>query len=179
VNEPREDDVVPVSVRLGQVVPPEDPEDWSRPLTWAAALGMLAAPAVALGWFWLAAPSDATRPAPGTWLLAAALVAGGVLTGATQLGGLRAFTGTLATGLFAALGTVLVAVLTAGERQVEAFSPTLAHAFAAAVVGMAGVVVAAPLAARFARAPRSARIVAPASVGIALTLVAVPLLFSA
>lgn len=176
---PEEDDLVPVSVRLGQVVAPEDPEDWTRPLTWVAALGMLAAPALALGWFWLAAPSDATRPAPGTWVLAAALVFGGVLTGATQQGGLRAFTGTLATGLFATLGTVVVGLLTAGERQVGALSPTLAHAFAAGVVGLAGIVVAAPLASRLTRAPRAARVLAPASVGIGLTLVAVPLLFGA
>ena len=38
-----DEDLVPVSVRLGEVVPPEDPEDWTRPLTWVAALGMLAA----------------------------------------------------------------------------------------------------------------------------------------
>ena len=44
---PEDDDDVPVSVRLGTVVPPEDPEDWTRPLTWVAAVGMLAAPAVA------------------------------------------------------------------------------------------------------------------------------------
>jgi hypothetical protein len=105
------------------------------------------------------------------------LVAGGVLTGSTQQGRLRAFTGTLATGLFAALGTVVIGLLTAGERQVGAFSPTLAHAFAGALVGLAGVVAAAPLAARFARAPRGARLLAPASVGIGLTLLAVPLLF--
>jgi cysteinyl-tRNA synthetase len=36
-----DDDLVPVSVQLGNVVPPEDPEDWTRPLTWAAAAGML------------------------------------------------------------------------------------------------------------------------------------------
>ena len=36
--------LVPVSVRLGNVVPPEDPEDWTQPLTWVAAAGMLAAP---------------------------------------------------------------------------------------------------------------------------------------
>ena len=43
-----DDDVVPVSVRLGEVVPPEDPEDWTRPLTWVAAGGMLVGPIVAL-----------------------------------------------------------------------------------------------------------------------------------
>jgi hypothetical protein len=34
-----DDDSVPISVRLGTVVPPEDPEDWTRPLTWMAAPG--------------------------------------------------------------------------------------------------------------------------------------------
>jgi hypothetical protein len=177
VSEPVDDDLVPVSVRLGQVVPPEDPEDWTRPLTWVAAIGMLAAPAVALSWFWVAAPSASTRAAPGTWLVAAALVAGGVLTGATQQGRLRAFTGTLATGLFAALGTVVIGLLTAGERQVGAFSPTLAHAFAAALAGTVGILAAAPLAARFEGGPFPVRVVGPATVGIGLTLLAVPLLF--
>ena len=46
-----DDDLVPISVRLGEVVPPEDPEDWTRPLTWVAAFGMLAGPLIALAWF--------------------------------------------------------------------------------------------------------------------------------
>ena len=45
-----EEEEVPVSVRLGGVVPPEDPEDWSRPLTWVAAIGMLAGPLAAVAW---------------------------------------------------------------------------------------------------------------------------------
>ena len=53
-----DDELVPVSVRLGNVVPPEDPEDWTQPLTWVAAAGMLAAPLVALLWFWLFPPAD-------------------------------------------------------------------------------------------------------------------------
>ena len=53
-----DDDLVPVSVRLGEVVPPEDPEDWTRPLTWVVALGMLAGPAVAFAWFALAPPTS-------------------------------------------------------------------------------------------------------------------------
>ena len=59
--QPTDDDLVPVSVRLGEVVPPDDPEDWTRPLTWVAAIGMLAAPAVALAWYAVAPPDDSTR----------------------------------------------------------------------------------------------------------------------
>jgi len=73
---PEDDDDVPVSVRLGTVVPPEDPEDWTRPLTWVAAVGMLAAPAVAAAWFVIAPPAGTAGPVAGTWLLAAVLVAG-------------------------------------------------------------------------------------------------------
>ncbi|HEX6129281.1 MAG TPA: hypothetical protein VF071_09700, partial [Candidatus Limnocylindria bacterium] len=62
------DDLVPVSVRLGEVVPPEDPEDWTKPLTWVAAAGMLLGPLVALGWFVAARPGG-SDPEPGTWLL--------------------------------------------------------------------------------------------------------------
>ena len=62
--------MVPVSVRLGAVVPPEDPEDWTRPLTWVAATGMLAAPAVALAWYLVGAPRDSTQLSPGTWTVA-------------------------------------------------------------------------------------------------------------
>lgn len=180
MTDPQDDDLVPVSVRLGEVVPPDDPEDWTQPLTWAAAAGMLAAPAVALGWFWIAAPASSTDPAAGTWLLAAALVAGAVLAGATQQGGLRAFTGTLAAGLFAALGTVAVGLLSAGERQVDSFSPTLAHAFAGALAGLAGAIAASPVAARLAAAgSRMPRILAPAAVGVGVSLLVVPLLFGA
>ena len=64
-----DDDLVPVSVRLGEVVPPEDPEDWTRPLTWVAAFGMLAGPIVALAWFLVAPPEDAAArsPRPTSW----------------------------------------------------------------------------------------------------------------
>ena len=80
-----DDELVPVSVRLGNVVPPEDPEDWTQPLTWIAAAGMLAAPLVALLWFWLFPLADTSAYAtmPGTIILAATVAAGGVLTGAT------------------------------------------------------------------------------------------------
>lgn len=179
VNAPQDDDLVPVSVRLGQVVPPDDPEDWTQPLTWAAAAGMLAPPMLALAWFWLAAPSSSTEPGLGTWALAAVLVSGAVLSGATQLGALRAFAGTLAAALFAALGTVAVGLLTAGERQVGSLSPTLAHALAGALSGLAGAVAAAPLAARLASAgSRTPRILGPAAVGVGVSLLVVPLLFA-
>jgi hypothetical protein len=178
VNVEQDDDLVPVSVRLGEVVPPDDPEDWTQPLTWAAAAGMLAAPALALGWFSLGAPSGTSTPVLGTWVLAGVLVSGAVLSGATQLGALRAFTGTLAAALFAALATVAIGLLTAGERQVGSLSPTLAHAFAGALAGLAGAVAASPLAARLASAgSRTPRIVGPAAIGVGVSLLVVPLLF--
>ena len=76
-----EDELVPVSVRLGTVVPPEDPEDWTQPLTWVAAAGMLAAPLVALLWFWLSPPAIGDADSPGTFLVAAAVALGGVADG--------------------------------------------------------------------------------------------------
>jgi hypothetical protein len=161
-----EDQLVPVSVRLGNVVPPEDPEDWTQPLTWVAAAGMLAAPTLTLLWFWLAPPASATLM-PGTFLVAATLAAGGVLTGATQQGWLRASTATVAAGLFAALGTVLVGQLMAGERQTGVASPTVALAFAASVAGLVGALVAAPLAALFASdRGRGMRLLVPGAAGI-------------
>ena len=134
-----DDDLVPVSVRLGEVVPPEDPEDWTRPLTWVAALGMLAAPLVALAWFVVAPPAQGSMPVPATLAVALALAAGAALTGATQQGVARAVTATIGAGLFAALVVVMLGVVMAGERQVGVASPTLAHAFAAAAAGLAGV----------------------------------------
>jgi hypothetical protein len=161
-----EDELVPVSVRLGNVVPPEDPEDWTQPMTWVAAAGMLAAPTLTLLWFWLAPPASATLM-PGTFLVAASLAAGGVLTGATQLGWLRASTATVAAGLFAALGTVLVGQLMAGERQTGVASPTVALAFAASAAGLAGTLVAAPLAALLASdRERRTRLAIPGAAGI-------------
>jgi hypothetical protein len=175
---PDDDDLVPVSVRLGQVVPPEDPEDWTRPLTWAAAAGMLAAPAVAVGWFATAAPTDSTTPVAATWLLALSLAIGAALAGSTQQGALRSATGTVAAGLFAALATVIVGFISAGERQVSSFSPPLAHAFVAALAGLTGAIAAAPLAARLSGAgARVPRILAPAAVAAGVSLLGVPLLF--
>jgi len=172
-----DDDLVPVSVRLGTVVPPEDPEDWTQPLTWVAAMGMLMAPLVALLWFWLA-PPEGTGLMPGTILVATALAAGGVLTGATQQGALRASTATIAAGLFAGLATVIVGLLLAGERQTGAASPTLAQAFGASLAGLAGCAAASPLAARFARAPRRLpRILAPGAAAIGVSWLLVAFLF--
>lgn len=175
-----DDDLVPISVRLGDVVPPEDPEDWTRPLTWVAALGMLAAPLVALAWFVTAAPADARDPLPETYAVAAALAGGAAATGATQLGMARAWTATLGAGLFGALVVIMLGVIMAGERQVGAASPTLAHAFAAAVAGLAGSVAAAAIAA--AVSPLRSRIVrflATIGAAVAVALVAIGLLMAA
>jgi len=146
-----DDDLVPISVRLGQVVPPEDPEDWTRPLTWVAALGMLAGPIVALCWFVVGPPADAARAQPATYLVSVALMAGAAATGATQVGAARAGTATLGAGLFGALVLIVLGVVTAGERQVGAASPTLAHGFVSAVSGLAGAAAAAVIAAMVAR----------------------------
>ena len=133
-----DDDLVPISVRLGEVVPPEDPEDWTRPLTWVAAFGMLAGPIITLAWFVAAPPTAADRALPATYLVAVALTAGAAATGSTQVGAARAATATLGAGLFAALVTIILGVVMAGERQVGAASPTLAHAFVASAGGLAG-----------------------------------------
>ena len=133
---------VPVSVRLGAVVPPEDPEDWSRPLTWVAAIGMLAGPLAAVAWILLARPIDTSALLPGVLVVAVALVAGAVLTGSTQIGRSWAFAGTLGAGLFGALLTVVAGTVLGGERQAAA-SPALALSFAGAVAGAAGALAAA------------------------------------
>jgi MFS family permease len=177
-NQAPSDDVVPVSVQLGEVVPPDDPEDWTRPLTWAAAAGMLGAPLVALAWFWLAVPDGTKAPAVGTWLVAVALAAGASLAGATQQGAARAFAGTLAAALFAALATVAVGLMIADERQVGVASPALGHAVAASVAGVAGALPAGLLALRLAGwRSRRTRILVPAAIGAGVAVVVVPLLF--
>lgn len=173
------DDVVPVSVRLGAVVPPEDPEDWTRPLTWVAALGMLAAPIVTLGWFWLAPPPGRDAAATGTWLVALTLAGGAAAVGGTQIGPLRAFAGTLAAALFAGVVVVLVGAALAGERQVGAASPTVVHALAGAAAGIAGAAAAsvvAPLLA--ARRSRLVRAAIPGVAGCAVAAAVIPLLFA-
>ncbi len=175
-----DEDLVPVSVRLGNVVPPEDPEDWTRPLTWVAALGMLAAPIVTLVWFVVAPPDQAQQALPATYLVATALAAGAAATGATQLGGARAFTATLGAGLFGALAIVILGVAMAGERQMQVASPTLAHAVAAAVGGMTGTLGASVVAAFVARLyERPLRFVMGVLMGVATAMVTVALLMPA
>lgn len=177
---PLDDEMVPVSVRLGTVVPPEDPEDWTRPLTWVAATGMLAAPALALAWFGLGAPLDSGHPVAATWAVALFLVIGAAAAGGTQLGRRRAFTGTLGAALLAALLVVVAGAVTAGERQVGSASPTLAHAVAASLAGLAGASPAAALGASMAGSwSRLRRGIATAALGAAVTLAILPGLFRA
>ena len=173
-----EGDLVPISVRLGEVVPPEDPEDWTKPLTWVAAAGMLLGPGLALAWFVAARPS-AGDPEPGTWLLAGGVAAGAVLTGATQRGGLRAWAATIAAALFAALVVVIVGAALSGERLADVASPTVSHAFGAAASGLGGAVAASPLAALLASAPaRWPRVLAPGGVAVAVAALLVGLLMA-
>jgi hypothetical protein len=166
-----DDDLVPISVRLGEVVPPEDPEDWTRPLTWVAALGMLAGPILALVWFLAAPPADSRGALPATYLVGASLAAGAVATGATQIGAGRAGTATLGAGLFGALVVIVLGVVMAGERQVGTASPTLAHAFVGALAGVAGAAAAAVVAAIVARLrSRLFRFAPSLAVGIAAAI---------
>ena len=175
-----DDDLVPVSVRLGTVIPPEDPEDWRRPLTWVAAGGMLLAPALVVAWFLLAPPSESARPAPGTWLIAGALVLGGVLTGTTQLRPMWATAATLGSALFGALLVVLYAVAVSPDVRAGAFSPILVQALTGSAAGLGGALVAATLMPAFARMrPRLRRGLAPAAIGIAVSAIVVRLLLSA
>lgn len=173
-------DDVQVSVRLGEVVPPEDPEDWTRPLTWVAALGMLAAPMVTLAWFLADRPTDAASPEPATYLVAGLLAAGASATGATQLGAARALSATLGAGLFGALVVIVLGVVSAGERQVGTASPTLSHAFAAGVAGAAGALDAALVAGAVARVrSRLVRFVPAFVSGVVIALFVVALLMGA
>jgi hypothetical protein len=160
------DDLVPVSVRLGTVVPPEDPEDWTRPLTWVAAIGMLVAPVVAAAWFVLASPSGPAAPV--NVVLAVSLVVGASLTGATQIGRDRAFAGTLGAGLFGALGVVVAAAVTGGDGTSARPTPPVAHAVAGLTLGLPGVLVAAVGAAFVARGfGRAWRFIAASGAGLA------------
>jgi len=172
------EDLVPVSVRLGNVVPPEDPEDWTRPLTWAAAAGMLLGPLVAVLWFSFWTP-DRLAVLPGSFLLAAATGAGAALTGSTQQGVLRAVTATLAAALFAALVDIIAGALTTPTRQVVEASPTLGQAFGGAAAGFAGATAAAGLAGALAHLrARSARALAPAAVAVGVAILLVPVIFA-
>jgi hypothetical protein len=137
VTDSRPDDLVPASVSLGAVVPPEDPEDWTRPLTWVVAAGMLVAPIALAAWFLAAAPETA-EPELATYVVAALVAGGAAATGATQRGGPRAAMATLGAALFAGLLAIVIGVAAAGERQVGNASPTVSHATGAAVAGLAG-----------------------------------------
>ncbi|MEO7296733.1 MAG: hypothetical protein ABIZ57_11380 [Candidatus Limnocylindria bacterium] len=175
-----DDDFVPISVRRGEVVPPEDPEDWTRPLTWVAALGMLAGPIVTLVWFAMAPPSQSEEALPATYLVAASLAAGAAATGATQLGAARASTATLGAGMFGALVIIMLGVVMAGERQIGVASPTLAHAAVAAIGGGAGTLAASVTAAIVARLyARPVRFLSGVLAGVAFAMVAVATLMPA
>lgn len=161
---------VPPSVRLGEVVPPEDPEDWGRPLTWVVAAGMLVAPLVGAAWFLVAAPTDPASALTGTSVLAAVLAGGAAVTGATQRGALRAALTTIGAGLFGALG-LIVAGSVVGDGS------SLSVATAAAVTGGFGALPAAGLAALLANAARLRRFLTPALAGGATAVLAVQSLF--
>ena len=171
----------PISVRLGTVVPPEDPEDWRRPLTWVAALGMLLGPMVAAVWFVAAPPDVSLQPLPGTWLLAGALVAGAVATGSTQLRPGWAFAATLGSGLFGALLTVIFGLILAPvETTGVAAPPAMVHAVLASVAGLAGALAAATLMFVLGRATsRPWRGLVPGTIGIAVAAIVVQLVFTA
>jgi hypothetical protein len=169
-----DDDLVPVSVRLGNVVPPEDPEDWTRPLTWVAALGMLAGPLATFVWFLGGPPTQGVGALPATFFVAGALAAGAAATGSTQVGAARAWTATLGAGLFAALVVIILGVAMAGERQVGSATPTLAHAFGGAIGGLAGAGAASLAAAATARPySRPVRFVIALAVGVLMSLLVV------
>ena len=168
----------PVSVRLGEVIPPDDPEDWRRPLTWVAALGMLAAPLVALGWFALAPPRDASGVYPGTWLLSASVVAGAVVTSLTQRGRWRSFAGAVGAALFAALATIAIAASLA-PAAARAAAPELSQAAVGSAAGVTGVLAAAPLLALLAdRHARLRLAIAPLAIGLASAGMALAVLVS-
>jgi len=162
----------PPSVRLGEVVPPEDPEDWGRPLTWVVAASMLAAPLIGAVWFIVAPPENPVDAVAGTSILAAVLAGSAAITGSTQRGGRRALFATIGAGLFSALGLVVAGT-------VVAESVPLATAALAAVAGVIGTVPAGSLAAIVAdRAGRARRIVGPTLVGALSAVIVVRLLTS-
>lgn len=184
---PGPDDLVPVSVRLGTAVPPEDPEDWTRPLTWVAALGILGAPAILVAWYFLAAPTGSASPLAGTYAVALALVVGAAAAGGTQLGRARAVAGTLAAGLLGALLIVMVGAVAAVDVPfmcdckpgvVIPASPTLTHAAAGALAGLAGCLPAALAQGLMARSlPRLWRGAMAAALGAIVTALVLPNLF--
>ena len=139
-----DDDLVPISVRLGEVVPPEDPEDWTRPLTWVAAFGMLAGPLIALAWFVIAPPSAANAALPATYLVAAlvVIILGVVMAGERQVGVAspslaHAFVASVAGLSGAAFAAVVAAVVSRVLSRLVRFLPALGAGAATAftVVG--------------------------------------------
>jgi FtsH-binding integral membrane protein len=165
-------DNIPPSVRLGEVVPPEDPEDWGRPLTWVVAAGMLAAPVAGAIWFAVAEPTEPARVLTGTAALAAAVAGGAAITGATQRGGVRAAVTTIGAALFSALGVIVAASLVGGGAST-------AVATAAAVCGGFGSVPAAGVAGLVADASRLRRFLSPALIGGLVAFLGVRNLFGA
>ena len=162
---------VPLSVQLGEVVPPEDPEDWRKPLTWIVAVGMLAAPLWAAVWFVLAPPSDPYAVPTGVMALAVMVASGAVVVGASQRGALRALLGTLGAGLFAALGVVVVG-------SALASSTALGTAVVAAASGMIGVFPAAAIGGALSDARQGRRLASPIVAGGLTALIAVEVLLS-
>jgi hypothetical protein len=141
---------------------------------------MLLGPAVALLWFVVVPPATADAPLPGTFVVAAALVAGAALTGATQIRPGWRFAGTLGAGLFGALLTVLfAAVLSSGRSVGLGSSPAVGQGFAAALAGLGGTLAAATLMPALARVPsRVRRSAVPAAIGVAVAALCVRLVFS-
>jgi hypothetical protein len=163
---------VPVSVQLGEVVPPEDPEDWGRPLTWVVAAGMLVAPLAAAIWFVAAPPGEPASAMGGIATLAALLASGAAATGATQRGARRALFATLGAGLFGALGLVVVGTVLADGTA-------LGVATLAALAGIIGTLAAGSLAGLLADAGRARRFLSPALAGGATAVLTAQLLLGA
>ena len=159
---------VPPSVQLGEVVPPEDPEDWGQPLTWVLAAGLLAAPVTGLVWVVAAPPADPAA-GPGTAVLAAVLAVGAAVTGATQRGARRSLLTTVGAGLFGALSLTVVGSAVAGGTAIET-------AAFAALAGVLGSIAAAVLAALLSSADRARRYLSPAVAGALVAAIASELL---
>lgn len=148
------------------MIPPEDPEDWRRRLTWQIAAGMLAAPLASLAWFLGWPPSSASEPMIATYLVASILAGGSALAGSTQRGSIRTMLATVGVGLFEALGVVLVASIVTGGRAVGEATPEVAQGLTAALAGMGGALAAASLGALLAdRATAMRRFASPALAG--------------
>jgi hypothetical protein len=141
---------------------------------------MLAGPVVTLAYFLVARPTGGVEETgPAAHVLAAALAGGAAITGATQLGIARAWTATLAAGLFGALVIVVLGAALADERQVAVASPTVAHAAAAAIGGLAGCASASVMAAAVARLrSRAVRALPAVAAGVASAVLVTGALFS-